>query len=267
LNASILLTSRKSLVSLLATITVSILAADYFGQDYAEITSNILNLIITTPLVAISIFLLIKEGNRGDFGRGWICFVVFVVLWYTAERIWTVYEIIYRVDPWPSEADFFWLAGYPFYIAFAIFYLKPFKNAISLKTVVFAIGVSLAISGFLTYHTWSESNLDDFETVLGLSYPLADAMSLVPIIVGLVLFFRGEMNFLLSCLLIGMLCFVAADYGFLVLSLDETYYTGHPIDIPYIWAYLLFVFGAYNRSRMFTRPNDENRFNFQEKFR
>ncbi|WP_100181712.1 hypothetical protein [Candidatus Nitrosotenuis aquarius] len=159
MNASILLTSRKSLVSLLATITVSILAANYFGQDYAEITSNILNLIITTPLVAISIFLLIKEGNRGDFGRGWICFVVFVVLWYIAERIWTVYEIIYRVDPWPSEADFFWLAGYPFYIAFAIFYLKPFKNAISLKTVVFAIGVSLVISGFLIYHTWSESNL------------------------------------------------------------------------------------------------------------
>ncbi len=267
MNISILLTSRKSLALFLATIAFIITIANYLGQNYAEMASNFLNLAITTPLVAICVFLLVKEGIRGDFGKGWTCFVVFVILWYVAERIWMIYEMIYLKDPWPSEADFFWLAGYPFYIVFAIFYLRPFKNKISPKLITSSIGITLVISGFLTYQILSEADIFEFEAFLGLAYPLADTISLAPIIIGMVLFFRGQVNFLLSCLLIGMLCFVVADYGFLVFSLDETYYTGHPIDIPYLWAYLLFVFGAYNRSKLFTKPNDQNRFNFQEKFR
>lgn len=267
MKANLLPTSRTLLVFLLGVITAIMLASNYFGKEHATLAYNILNLIITAPLVAVCLFLLAKEGIRGDYGKGWLCFTIFNVLWFVAERIWMVYELVYKTDPWPSEADYFWLAGYPIYFAFMIFYLKPFKNSISIRMIIISIGITSAITGFLIYHTMQESNLFEYETALGLSYPIADTISLAPIIIGLILFFRGKVNFLWTCLLIGMLCFVIADYGFSLSSLDDQYYTGHPIDIPYLWAYLFFLFGAYNRVKLFVKPNQESRFNDQEKFR
>ncbi len=262
-----LLTSKTLFVLLLVLIFAVILLSNCFEKEYATISYNILNLLITVPLVAVCLILLAKEGIRGDFGKGWICFTAFNVLWFVAERIWMVYDLVYKTDPWPSEADYFWLAGYPIYFAFAIFYLKPFQNAISTKLIAVSIGISATIAGFLMYNTAQESDIFELEVALGLAYPVADALSLAPIFVGLVLFFRGKVNFLWTCLLIGMLCFVVSDYGFSILSLDDEHYSGHPIDIPYLWAYLFFLFGAYNRFKLFTKQSQENRFNDQEKFR
>lgn len=219
------------------------------------------------PLVATSILLATRERARGSFGMAWGFFASFVVLWFVAEIIWIVYELAYKVEPWPSEADVFWLAGYPLYFIFTVHYLKPFRNVISSKLVTTSIGITVLIALLLAYHTMQESDISDLETMLGLAYPVADTLALAPILVGLVLFFRGQVSFLWSCLLIGMVCFVASDYGFLFLSLDETYYTGHPIDILYLWAYLFLLSGTCEHVRIFRKRNQETRFNDQEGFR
>jgi hypothetical protein len=255
-------------VLVFATTAVIIIAANYVDRQYAVLASNFLNLAITGPLVAVSILVLIRERTKGDLGKAFACFASFAVAWFVAERIWTIYELVYKADPWPSEADFFWLAGYPLYIAFTIFYLRPFRNTISLKLVASAIAIAAAMSILLTYHiALQESSLSEFETVLGLAYPLADTVSLVPVMVGLALFFRGQVSFLWSCMLFGMLCFVVADYGYLIFSLENSYYTGRLIDIPYLWAYVFFLFGSYNHAKVFKKRSEENRFNDQEKFR
>jgi hypothetical protein len=64
--------------------------------------------------------------------------------------------------------------------------------------------------------------------------------------------------------MIGMLCFVLADYGYLFLSLDKSYYTGHVIDIPYLWAYLFFLTGVSNYAKIFKKRDQESQFNDQE---
>ena len=267
MQIGLLPTNRAFFVSIFAFTAIVIVLANYLGEDYAIWTYDILNLAIIAPLVAISILLLIRERARGNFGRAWVFFTSFIILWFTAEIIWMVYELVYKVEPWPSEADIFWLAGYPLYFIFAIYYLKPFRNVISAKLVATSIGITMAIAVFLICYTMQESDISEFETMLGLAYPIADTIALAPIIVSLVLFFRGQVNFLWSCLLIGMICFVVSDYGFLFLSLDETYYTGHPIDILYLWAYLFLLSGAYDNIKIFRKRNQENRFNDQKGFR
>ncbi len=268
MQTSFLSTSRTFFVLILALTALAIMSANYFGENYATLTSHLLNLAITAPLVVVSILLIINERAHGNFGRAWVFFTTFVILWFIAERIWSVYELIYKVNPWPSEADILWLAGYPLYFIFTIYYLKPFRNVISAKMVTLVIGILITITAFLIYYTiLQKSDLSEFETMLGLAYPMGDTIALAPIIIGLVLFFRGQVNFLWSCLLIGMLCFVVSDYGFLFLSLDETYYTGHPIDILYLWAYLFLLFGVNDHIKIFRKQNQENRFNDQEGFR
>lgn len=251
----------------LSAVVVIIFVANYFGESYAISSSNLLNLFITTPLIVVVTMLLVRDKIRGDFGKAWLCFTSFIVMWFVAERIWTVYEMVYQVDPWPSEADYFWLAGYPFYFVFTFYYLKPFRSSIPKPLILSAVSTAIFIAGFLAYSIFEEPGPIDFETLLGVSYPILDAASIAPIIIGLFLFMRGQVSFLWSCLFIGMLCFVVADYGFIFLSLDEEYHTGHPIDIPYLWAYLFFLGGARNYAKIFKIRNTNNRFNDQEKLR
>lgn len=102
-------------------------------QEHASFAYNVVNFAITTPLVIFSIVLIARHMGGGDFGKAWICFAATMILWFIAENIWAVYELVYETDPWPSEADFFWLAGYPTYYLFTFFYLRPFNKAISKK--------------------------------------------------------------------------------------------------------------------------------------
>ncbi|WP_042687222.1 hypothetical protein [Candidatus Nitrosotenuis chungbukensis] len=268
MQTSLLLSGKKPLASLLAIVAFAMMAANYFGEEHAVLTSSFLNLAITVPLVVVSVALLIKDGTKGSFGKAWVFFASFIILWFVAERIWMVDELVYRQNPFPSAADFFWLAGYPIYFVFAFFYLRTFKSSISIRLTVSVICLTITMAGFLAYYSGlQESDLPVFDTLLGLVYPIADTLSLAPIIIGLILFFRGDVSFLWSCLLFGMLCFVVADYGFFFLSLDESYRTGHPIDILYLWAYLFFLSGSCNYVRIFKKRNQDNRFDDQADLR
>lgn len=246
-------------------VPVAIIVANYFGKDYATATSDLANLFITTPLLFTSVLLSIRDRGRGDLGKAWVCFAAAIVLWFVAERIWMIYDLAGGA-PWPSEADYFWLAGYPVYLGFTFFYLRPFRSSIS-KTLMFsASAVTVVAAGFLASLVFEKESFS-IEAMLGAAYPVLDTVSITPIIIGLVLFFRGQVSFLWLCLLVGMLCFVVADYGFLFLSLDEEYYSGHIIDISYLWAYLFFLFGTNGYAKTFRMRSKDNRFNDQEKLR
>lgn len=266
MQASISRRGKSCFVLLLAAVAAIIIAANHLGVAYAAAASNFLNLAITVPLLVVSVALLVKDGTGGDFGKSWLCFTIFVALWFVAERIWFVHYLLYQSSPWPSEADAFWIAGYPAYFVFAAFYLRPFKSMVSRKVLVASLGVAAVLASFLAHHTDMQgSDLSGEELLLGISYPIADAISLFPIIMGLVLFLRGQVQFLWTCLFIGMLLFVMSDYGFLFLSLDDSYYTGSYVDIPYLWAYLFFALGAYSHLSVFRGRG--SRFNDQERMR
>ncbi len=248
----------------------TILIFDYRWRDSAAITLDTLNVIVTIPIMIFSFTLIIRNGIKSIFGKSWIFFTTFTLCWFIADTLWTVYELIYKIDPFPSEADYFWLVGYPFYFVFTYFYLKPFKSSISQKLVIFSIiiaAVLLSVSLLYVTNTSNSSSMSSLEILLGVFYPVGDTIALIPIIIGLGLFFRGEVNFLWSLLFVGMLCFVVADLGFLIFSLDDSYYTGHPIDIPYLWGYIFFVFGVYSHLQIFKKRNQEDRFNDQEDLR
>jgi hypothetical protein len=252
----------------LGIIVVVIIFANYLSQEAAMMTSNLINLIITIPLIVFAVLLVLRHGIMGNFGKAWIFFAASMILWFVAERIWTVYELIYKTDVWPSEADYFWFAGYPAYYLFSFFYIRSFRNVISKKTIGLAVGAPITILAFSLYYTFDQiSGLSFFEKLFGLGYPVFDSISLVPIIIGLALFSRGKVSFLWLLLLLGILSFVVSDLSFLVLSIDEQYYTGHPVDIPYLWGYLFFLFGIHSYWCIFKKRSQENHFYNSEDFR
>lgn len=260
--------TNELLMLVLAAVFFIMMVSNYFGKDAASLGYNVLNMLITGSLVFFSVLQISRNGYLSKMGKAWICFSSFAILWFVAEAIWLVHEIIYHTKPWPSEVDYFWLAGYPAYFMFSIYYMKPFRALVSKKIIGIASVASVSVLIFSIYMSdLQDVDFSSQEAVLGLAYPVADAISLFPITIGMSLFFRGEVNFLWSMLMIGMLCFVISDMGFLVFTLDDTYYPGHPIDTIYLWAYTFLLFGSYNQIHIFKKRNLENRFNNQNTLR
>lgn len=260
--------TNELLVLALSAIFLAMMISNYFGQQATSLTYNVLNMTIIGSLVFFSIIQIFRNKYSSQFGKAWVCFSSFVILWFAAEIIWLVDELVYHVNPWPSDADYFWFAGYPMYFMFSLYYLKPFRTLVSKRIIFLASATTIAMLVFsISVAGLQNVDFSEPEAVIGMVYPIADAIALFPIIVSLNLFFRGQVSFLWLLLMIGMLCFVISDLGFLVFTLDDSYYSGHPIDTIYLWAYTFLLFGSYNQLHIFKKRNSENRFNMQKRLR
>ncbi|MBI1828012.1 MAG: hypothetical protein HY222_04310 [Thaumarchaeota archaeon] len=238
--------------SLLAT-AFSLIIAGTFGKEVASQVSLSLYLIATVPFVVLPIMLSRRFGIKGNHGKAWIMFAIFASLWFIAERTIMYYDLTLHSEPFPSWADFFWILAYPFLFLFMLYYLRPVKIAISKELVIASSMIAISVlipTTYITYYDVREASLP--EIFVALSYPIGDAIVLAPAIIGLILFFRGEVNFLWSLVCIAIIFEEIADTGFLAATLiNHSYYKGHPVDIPFIWAYIFFSFGVYHHIKTY----------------
>src|SRR5690348_912537 len=228
----------------------------FFGKEALKVITDFTYIPVTGAFVVLSIIMYLIMRKEGNHGKAWLIFIGTAISWFIAETTWTVNELIYHIDPFPSSADVFYIAGYPFLFLFSILYLKPFKKLISRKLIISTtlIAISVLIPNlYMTIDNNSDEN--KYAIALGAAYPIADSIVLIPALIGIFLFFRGEVNFLWTLLLIGILFEVVADTGFQYFTLDDSYYTGHPIDILFIWSYLLFSFGVYSHIQIFKKTS------------
>ena len=244
-------------LSLLAT-GIIMLIANLLPDGNRTLLTDLLYVPIPASVLVLSILMALRFKMSGKHGKAWVVFVIFAASWFSAEQIWLVYELIFNIDPWPSVADFFYILGYPLLFVFSILYLQPVKKAISKKLVISSslISISLLIFTFILAYE-PDSSENEFEIALAASYPILDAIILCPALIGVSLFFRGEVSFLWSLMCIAIVLNVIGDTGFLMLNMTDSYYTGHPIDLLYSWAYILFAFGVYSHIRIFQSRIDE----------
>jgi len=244
-------TIKFLLVSLLVLALV-VLVANLFGVQSATLIGNLLYVPIASTFVVVTVWVFSRFGLGGTYGKAWLFFVIFAGLSFMAEMIWAFYELVLETDPYPSIADAFWLAGYPFIFIFMVLYLKPFRKSISKKIITISLIIPLILVGvtiFVTLEAEKENHF--FLFLLTVSYPILDALILVPAIIGVILFLKGEINFLWSLISVGILSVALADIGFFVTQYNYTYYTGHPIEIFFYWSYIFYIFGAYTHLKIF----------------
>lgn len=247
------LSSHKFLLISLVGIAALIVISNLLSEDVASAVGHWSYVPVVGSLVILSLIITSKSKLKGSHGTAWTLFTIFAVSWFIAELLWSINEVILDIDPYPSNADYFYVLGYPLYFAFMIFYLKPFRKLISKKLVA---GTSIAAIALLVPSVYlafdDELGIADFENILGLSYPVGDAIIFATALIGISLFFKGKVNFLWTAMSFGIICLIIADTAFLFIGvLDDVYYVGHPIEILFLWTYLLLAFGVYENIKIF----------------
>lgn len=248
----------KNILFSLMAVSGIVLMTNLFGHS----TANSAGYILYGVLPAIPLFLALihvkKFRMSGKHGLAWVIFAGALASRFIAEQLWTIYDKILEIDPWPSEADFFYLLFYGLFAAFSVLYLRPFMASINWKKITVSIAISVAIfvpTIFQIVSIYDEQwKVKGNDIIIGMLYPIADSIVIVPTVIALILFFEGKVNFLWSVIFIGILCLIVSDTLFLMEEIDSTYEVGHPLDIGYFAMYVLFSFGLYHNIKVFEIP-------------
>ncbi len=183
---------------------------------YTNLTINV-TAAIALFVAIIVLFRQVKAHSQHS--KTFAFLTVGLSLWFTAEIIWTYYQLGLGIEtPFPSPADGFWLAGYaPLAYHLYRIYNTVTKKVIGNDMLVILSAMLAVILGFILYLIFGLSGHHQgvLELVINLTYPILDAVLLVPAIAILWSFRKGEPAYTHWILISLFIVFVGvADIGF-----------------------------------------------------
>jgi len=165
------------------------------------------------------------------------------------DTIWFYLEVILDQQPFPSLADFFFIAFYP--LALVGLLALPSAPMKSTERLRFLLDIALlmvtawmAIWFFIISPTAAQYENGRLDQILAAAYPVGDLVILGGIFT---LLFRSNDHTVRSMLLLyltGLLLNVAGDLAYAYTSLQGTYVSGGWMDISWILAYWFFALAA-----------------------
>jgi hypothetical protein len=249
-------TSRYSLVLLLSLIVAGIVVTALLiiipgpGSDtsvfYSNWTINIAAIVASglSILPTVAAFITIKalskskgyvavtENQQYAIDKAkhnfYICLslTIALTLWTLAELTWTYYQLGLDIEnPFPSIADSFWLAGYPFIIYFTYGMNKALsKGGFYDREALLMLSVSAGLTlGYVFNLTFGVADMlsaaeGDMGWLISILYPILDTIALIPSLL-IVASFHGSRNksaysivwLLISC---SIIIVTIADIGF-----------------------------------------------------
>ena len=169
------------IASIVFTSVLIILSPD----DKKVILCDIIEPLAAAIAAGLSVLVIYRQKTDGLMGKAYTFLGVGLVLFLTAEIIWSYYEIALAVEnPFPSIADALWLIGYGPLLYF-VFKMYRFFGASNSR--IHQLFISLVGAVFLVYLILGISQTADFTTQTGItsflisiSYPTLDTILLIP---------------------------------------------------------------------------------------
>ena len=251
--------------------TLAVLIASLFGitmlyqtrpfLDDVQFAYISVTVYAVTPglITAYSSILAVKLFRQKHYqAKLFVLFAIGAAFWFVAEAIWQLYDHVWLEDPFPSEADIFYLAAYPLMTYFLIFSLKPILKSVNRNVWFFAgaLAFSFLIPSVLAAYDDMEGEAA-FDTSIALAYPILGAVQVVPAIVGIMYLTKKGANVSWMLILFGFIIYAIADTFFLFAELDGTYYDGHPVDMLWVYTYILLTFAFHIRLKIANIPTEE----------
>jgi signal transduction histidine kinase len=216
--------------------------------------------IIPAVLTIYSILLTIKLFKQKHYqAKAFLLFAFGASFWFIAEQLWQLYDHVWQSDPFPSEADIFYIGAYPFFTAFLFISLKPVLKSISKNVWMFAIALSFSLlipSILAAYDDMQGENA--FAISIALLYPLLSSIQVIPAIIAVMFLVKKGANFSWMLVLFAFIIFTIADTLFLFSELNGSYYDGHPADLLWVFTYTMLVFAFHIRLKIENTSSVEN---------
>jgi signal transduction histidine kinase len=131
--------------------------------------------------LAVGCILLGVRRFRPARPQAWLAIAAGVFVWFLGDLIWGIYEWIGN-DPFPSIADFFYLAGYPLMALGLVLAIRSRNRALTLEPgtlidVVLVTAITALFSwDFVINPVIHDNSLSVSQKVVSIAYPLGDLL-------------------------------------------------------------------------------------------
>ena len=246
------------ILSMLLGLTLTLIyifQANY--PDSMYVFSNAFPPIIAGAAAVSSGFALRKYWGKPEdkFSRIWLAFTLGMIFWFLGELGWAIYTLALDVEmPYPSIADAAWLIGYiPLFAAFHG-YVRNFQFTISkrlfkLGTAIIAIICFAHFLYFLTPVFADMAGKEATTIAIDIAYPALDLCLLGYALLALLIFMKGRIAFAWALISSAVFMFVLADMLFTYTTLQGSYFTGHPLELPFHFGYILCALAFYTHTK------------------
>jgi signal transduction histidine kinase len=190
-------------------------------------------------LSAVAAILIGVIRHRPERPLPWYLFAVGLTSYAVADIIFYTYQDILHRDVFPSLADVFYLAAYPFLMAGLLLLIRsrsPGADLASLlDALVVTVGVGVVSWVYLIVPFARAPGLTLPERLVSMAYPIMDVLlgaTAVRLIVD-----RGPRPPAFRVLITGVAALLVTDTLYTIIQLGGGYHTGSPIDVGWMTWY------------------------------
>ena len=190
-------------------------------------------------LSAVAAILVGVARHRPERPLAWYLFAVGLASYATADIIFYTYQDLLHRDVFPSVADVFYLAAYPFLMAGLLLVIhgrSPGADRASLlDALVVTVGVGVVSWVFLIVPLARTPDLTLPARLVSMAYPVMDVLLLATAV--RLLIDRGPRPPAFWVLITGVGALLVTDTLYSVIQLAGGYHTGSPIDVGWMTWY------------------------------
>ena len=250
--------NRTSAVALLIlTALVGVIAWSLsFGLGRESLDQFALRWLFSGVIVAAGVVTMARAAHRGRERLAWLLIGFGVVLWGIGLEYWELALSTSESPPYPSVADFFWLAFYPpVYVGLALLLhsrLAEFRPSLWLDGVIAALALAALGSAIVFGAVLAATGGSAAGVATNLAYPLADLL-LMGLVVATLAASGWRPGRAWGLIAAGLVLFALGDSVYLYQIAVGSYVEGTLYDLGWISASVLIAWAAWQPSTAITR--------------
>jgi diguanylate cyclase (GGDEF)-like protein/putative nucleotidyltransferase with HDIG domain len=243
---------RPKLALLALTGVFALLAAEYTFQ-FSHSLRHLLNVAVyNNVMIAAGVLCVLRGVLHRRERAAWLAMGAAVLAWGVGNTIWTFTVAGLANPPYPSTADFFFLAVYPpAYVALVLLIrsqLGQSRSSLWLDGVIASLAVGAVGSAVVFQSVLGSLGGSRAAIATNLAYPLADLTLIGMVVWGLALTgWRPDRRWRLIAA--GLLVFAVSDCLYLYETAVGSYKNGSPTDLGWVAGGLLLGWAAWLPAR------------------
>jgi len=242
------------MVWILALFFLACVLANFFIplESFVSALFNSSISILSSFVAALFALLVIKElGLKSIEGKVWFFLTIGFFGWFIGQCIWTLFESVLNISPFPSLADVFFLLAYipimaGLFFEFSIIKENMKKNDV-FKSLVITVIFAVASFYFVMIKMFYAEDYSLLGKVTSVLYPIGDILLLFPMLIFFFVYTGGKLSKSWLLISVGITIFVFTDTGFAYLSWLGLYSGIYSAlsSISFVLGYLFIALGAY----------------------
>jgi hypothetical protein len=206
---------------------------------------------VVSPLIpSIFAFLVARRYWGAEvFGKAYFALGLAYLMTFIGEIVWSYYQVVLQEDPYPSIADIFFFAFYPFATYHLVKNSLYFKRRLDISTKIWLTMIPIAIVSVYSYLTFETNNEFTFDFYYGLIFVAATSVTLSFAILGASVFRYSILGTVWLLLALGIMMNSVGDVWYYYLEIFGQYDEKHVVNSLWNVGYWIVAYALYKHRK------------------